>query len=345
MREKPVPGTRYFAGTLLRQDGHIGRHIAVTFKCAHCKRGIGRAKFSCLKASADKKHQTKSCRCEERACFDRFHRTKAASIETVVARRIFESYVLDKARKTAERFGISVYTANVVWHRWCRRLERKPENHRQQVFATAQVSVELAMDRFGYNKGEVLRICWHWKENAATRADETGIVEAATSEAIAAARSLFRQYAPMKSVTGSIYDDVKLYIEWALDDIKNSWESGSYPPGEFTHQQLDFGEKRSDYKWVYETLRAMHPDHVRACFPKAGQHFLRECKRTLNQRIQRRRDHFEDLGKQQLLKPAKARKGVLAAPRKRYNYLPKPAVLPSKIAKSFANYSVAMKKA
>jgi hypothetical protein len=150
----------------------------------------------------------------------------------------------------------------------------------------------------------------------------------------------------MKSATGSIYDDVKLYIQWALNDInEDSGESGRYPPGEFTHQELASGEKRSDYKWVHETLRAMHADHVRACFPKAGQNFLRACKRTLNGRIQRKRDHFKDLGKQQPLKPAKARKGALATPRKRYHYLPKPAVLPSKIAKSFADYSVAMKKA
>ena len=346
MREKPVSGTKYFAGTLLREDGHIGRHIAVKFKCAHCMKGIGRAKFSCLKAAADKKYQTKSCRCQEEECFDRYHRTKAASTETVVARRIFESYALEGAKKTAKRFGISVYTANFVWQRWCRRLERKPESHRQQVFAMAQVSVRFAMDRFDYTKGEVLRICLHWKKGAAKRAEEEEIAEAATSEAIAAARSLFQQYAPMKSATGSIYDDVKLYIQWALNGInEDSGESGRYPPGEFTLKELASGEKRSDYKWVYETLRAMHPDHVKACFPKAGQYFLRACKRTLDQRIQRKRDHLKNLGKQQPIKPAKARNGVLATPGKRYYYLAKPTVSPGMIAKSFADYSLALKKA
>jgi hypothetical protein len=42
MREKPIPGTPYFAGTVLGSDGHIGRHIAVRFQCAHCEHGVGR---------------------------------------------------------------------------------------------------------------------------------------------------------------------------------------------------------------------------------------------------------------------------------------------------------------
>ena len=345
MRERPVRGTKYFAGTLLRQDGHIGRHIAVKFKCAHCKKGIGRAKFSCLKASADKKYQTKSCGCEERACFDRFHRTKAASTETIVARRIFESYALEGAKKTAKRFGVNVYEANAIWQHWCRRLERKPEEQRREVFTLAQLSPERAMSKFDYTMAEVLRICRHWREGTAKRAEAAEIAEAATSEMIAAARSLFEQYAPAASTTGSVYEDAKLYIGWSLADItEDSEESGRYPPGEFTPHELASGKKRSDYKWVYETLCAMQPDHVNACFPKTGQDFLRACKQTLRQRIQRRRNHLMNLGKQPL-KPAGVRRGVAGTPAKRYYYLPKPTVSPSKIAKSLADYSVAMKTA
>src|SRR3981081_1672198 len=80
-RERPVPGTRYRAGRLLRVDGHLGRHMAVTFACAHCKEGraataemqwqsgkngVGRASFSALKATSKKKYQTQSCGCLER---------------------------------------------------------------------------------------------------------------------------------------------------------------------------------------------------------------------------------------------------------------------------------------
>jgi len=101
----------------------MGRHVVVTFKCAHCRKGIGRAKFTCLKASPEKPYQTKSCGCKERECFERYHRTNAAKTETIEARRIFESYAIHRAQVTAERFGITVYHANFVWQRWCRRLE------------------------------------------------------------------------------------------------------------------------------------------------------------------------------------------------------------------------------
>ena len=264
-------------------------------------------------------------------------------METVTARRIFESYALDKAKRTAKRFGISVYEANFIWQRWCRRLERKPENHRHQVFVMAQVSPDRAMKKFDYSKAEVLRICWHWKESLTAQVKRSEAAGAAMSAQIAAARSLFQQYA-IGRLTGSIYDDVKLYLDWALDSIReDTWESGRYP-GEFTQHELSSGKKRSDYRWVYETLCAMHPDHVTACFPKTGKHFLGACKRTLSQRIQRKRDHFKNLGKGQPVKPAKA-PTVLSTPMKRHHYLPKPTISPSRIAKSCADYSTAIGKA
>jgi hypothetical protein len=238
VRERPVSGTKDFAGTLLRQDGHIGRHIAVKFRCAHCEKGIGRAKFRCVKASADKKYQTKSCGCEERARFDRFHRTKAASTETIVARRIFERYVLEGAKKTAKRFGIGVYEANAIWQHWCRRLERKPKEHRQEVFTLAQASPERAMSKFRYAKAEVLRICWHWSESLAAQEKAAEAAKAARSALIDAAKRLFKRYAPVGSLTGSIYEDVGLYIASALIDVSDdNWEWGGFP-GEFMTDAL-----------------------------------------------------------------------------------------------------------
>jgi hypothetical protein len=227
VREKPIRGNKYFAGTIIKEDGHIGRHVAVEFACAHCKNGIGRAKFSCLRASDEKKYQTKSCGCLERECFDRYYRTKAASTSTIKARRIFESYALDGAKKTAKRFAISVYEANAVWQRWCRRLERKPENHRKEVFTTAQRSMALALDQFDYNKGEILRICWHWKRGLAAKSEANAAAEAQMSALVAETSLLFQRYAPPGSYSGSLYEDAKIYINFALSCAnQNGWESG-----------------------------------------------------------------------------------------------------------------------
>jgi hypothetical protein len=265
-------------------------------------------------------------------------------METITVRRIFESYALDKAGKTAKRFGISVYLANAVWQRWCRHLEREPEARREEVFNLSQVSVEFAMEKFGYTKGEVLRICWHWRKGLAARAEGAELAEAAKSELIATATLLFRLYAPVRSLTGSIYEDVKLYIAWALNVIgEDSWESGRYP-GEFTADELSLGKQRSNFRWVYETLSAMNKDHVKMCFPKTGEDFLEACKRTLRQRIQRRRDYNRNPEKQQPRNPGQGQKAVWVTPRKKH-FLPQPTASPQTIAKSFSDYSAALRSA
>jgi hypothetical protein len=246
--------------------------------------------------------------------------------------------VHEGSKKTAKRFGKNVYEVNFGWQRWCRHLERMPEEHRREVFTLAQASPEHAMSKFGYTKAEVLRICWHWKECLAAGVKEADAVKATRSALLDAAKRLFKQYAPVRSLTGSVYEDVSLYIACALEDVNDdTWESGRFP-GEFTARELSFGKRRSHYKWVYDTLTTMRQDHVRICFPKAGEDFLRACKLTRKGRLQRRREHLRDPGAQQQTKIEKKRKRSLVTPGKS-NYLPKPAVSPRVIAKSFADYS------
>src|SRR5260370_27753772 len=109
MRQNPIPETSsYPAGTLIGTDGHIGRHIAVKFRCAHCKHGIGRTRFSHLKASANKKYQTKSCGCLKRRGFDDYHRAQADDMHPALVRSIFDSYHPKFAKETASTFAINV---------------------------------------------------------------------------------------------------------------------------------------------------------------------------------------------------------------------------------------------
>jgi hypothetical protein len=259
-------------------------------------------------------------------------------METRTVQRIFECYVLEGAKKTAKRFGVSVYLANAAWQRWCSRLERKPKEHRQCVFIAAQMSVELAMSQFGYNKAEVLRICLHWKKGLAAKEKQAEAAKVARAALIGAAKRLFKRYAPVGTLTGSIFEDVDLYISSALADVSDdNWEWPRPPVGEFTPHELSFGKRRSDYRWVYDTLSVMQPDHVRTCFPKAGEDFLRACKLTREGRIQRRRVHLEKPGTEQRTRPSRGRKDPWVKASKTH-YLPKPTVSPGVIAKSFADY-------
>lgn len=187
------------------------------------------------------------------------------------------------------------------------------------------------------NKGEILRICWHWKSGLTARAEANAAAEAQMSASVAEASLLFQRYAPQGSLSGSLYEDAKIYIASALSCAnQEGWESGRYP-GELTPDELSTGKKRSDYKWVYETLRAMQVDHIRACFGRDGMNFLQTCKLSLNGRIQRRRDFLRgpDTPRQ---RPSRKGRRDIGVPPSTKEYLPQPTLASHQIAKLFTAY-------
>jgi hypothetical protein len=107
----------------------------------------------------------------------------------------------------------------------------------------------------------------------------------------------FEEYAPYDSLTGNILDDVKEYIQIAINlsferslattSFQRSFETNGYR-GELTQPELAL-KKRSDFGWVFETLQAMPQDLVLPCFGDAGKTFLVSVKPPLrNGRSDRR---------------------------------------------------------
>jgi hypothetical protein len=113
IRETPVVGHSYFAGTILSVDGRSGKHLSVTFQCAHCVQGIGRTRFSYLKADPRKRYQTKSCGWEKKACFERYVLAGCSELSDIKAMNVFASYCIEEQTQAAERHQISVYVASL----------------------------------------------------------------------------------------------------------------------------------------------------------------------------------------------------------------------------------------
>jgi hypothetical protein len=340
MREKPVPGTRYFAGTLLGGDGQIGRHIAVRFQCAHCKDGVGRIRFSHLKATPDKEYQTKSCGCLKRARFDQFHRDWASRMYLSKARQIFTSYSSKPARETATTFGITSYVANYAWQRWCRVLESLPETHRHEVYTVRQASWQTALAKFDHNVQELRWICRHWRRGRAAEALRDQASAERKAECRAHALHLFAQYAPVGSLTGSIYEDVCLYMGMAIADARRpGFNPGRYF-GELTQRELA-KVRRSDYAWVFETLQLMYELQVMDCFGQPGVDFLDVCRTTVQGRRQRRAARIVLVERGLSLKKCPA----VAAAQTAYHYLPRPEARSDEIALVIVEHRPALREA
>jgi hypothetical protein len=344
-RERPVPGTRYRAGRLLRVDGHLGRHIAVTFACAHCKEGraataemqwqsgkngVGRASFSALKATSKKKYQTRSCGCLERASFERLCGAYATVVSIPQRREIFESYAQDGALRTAKRFAINKYEANFVWRRHCKYLEKKPRVIRRAIFDACQFSPESTAKRFDLTKHEVLRIQWHWKQLLKGKLRGKDGRATTSLQTNGKARAQFKDYAVLPTFTGFIDTDIVEYMEIALS-WASEWEEDTWPQdryrGELTSREFTDGKSKSQFGWVYLTLRAMGDLEVARCFETLGQQFMELCQTTLRNRIQRRRDFNGKKTEGELKAERPRRKAV-----KRRRLLPAPLHPPHQIA-------------
>jgi len=153
-----------------------------------------------------------------------------------------------------------------------------------------------------------MRICRHWRKSLGSKAEEAESLNAARSAFFAEASLIYRLYAPVGSITGSLYDDAIFYMGWALDSAdEERFEWGRYS-GELTTKELSSGKKRSDYGWLFETLRAMDSDQVEKCFGKTGQDFLEVCLRTFARRLQRKRVHINNPKKQKTGSSGKERR-------------------------------------
>jgi hypothetical protein len=340
MRLKPISGTKYFAGTVIREDGRMGRHVAVLFKCAHCPNGIGRARFSCLKADSNKHYQTKSCRCKEGQRFDSYHRRKAGQLNIKTVKAIFECCVMEGLDIAANRFKISKYLANFAWQRWCQFLESLPEHYRGEIYDACQISMPMAISMFGLTTAELMRICRHWRQNLGIRDVAAQSSDRARHEARAEAIRLFEIHAPVGSLTGSVFTDALLYLESAVEiSREESFEIGRYP-GELTSKELasSTSKRRSDYGWVYRTADSMYRFQVAECFGQLGVDFLKVCRRTFAQRRKRKNNYLNSL-----VRPSRRPKCTDMIPRNRVRYLPKPTAHPLELATLMVEHVPALK--
>jgi hypothetical protein len=333
MADKSIPGTPYFAGTILREDGYIGRHIAVLFQCAHCESGIGRTRFSYLKASSARKYQTKSCGCEKRRCFDRFHRAQVARMDRSTIKDIFISYSTKYAKETASIFKISKYVANYAWQRWCRTLEALPEAYRHEVYRACHASWKMALTKFGHTGSELMWLCRHWRQSlqlraATVRASAAHLIKRRTN-----AMRMFALYAPAGSITGSLYDDTCAYLDIAIFSAnKPSFNLGRYF-GELTQKELA-RTRRSDFAWVLAMLKSMYTHQVMECFGQNGADFLAVCQFTQERRRHRRNNRVAQIAAG--IQPSKAGSTSGTA---RSSFLPKPDGHPNELALLIVHHS------
>ncbi|HMF64700.1 MAG TPA: hypothetical protein VK608_11485, partial [Edaphobacter sp.] len=190
--------------------------------------------------------------------------------------------LLGNPSASATQCGVDCYTASFAWQHECKRLASLPAEELEAVYEMSQhLPVEYVMQKYPYTKAEIMRICRIWKAR----------VESAM-EAFEALVERFKEYALQGSVTGNIYDDARHYIHSALEALRDtSWQAGRYPK-EFTSEELADGKARSDYGWIYQTLRAMPADLLIPCFGEAGEKFMDACERTFAQRKRRRREYL-----------------------------------------------------
>jgi hypothetical protein len=325
-REIAIPGTAYFAGTVLCVDGRrIGRHIGVWFTCAHCTRGIVFAMFSALRAGPNSKFQTKSCGCLKRAAFSRFNTTKASRMETSLMKRVFISYVSNPGA-TAARFSITKYVANYAWQRGRKRLKRLPLATRRDIFNLSQTSSDSAEKKYGLHKMEVLQVCRDW--HSALGAKVGKLASTSLSNQMSAEEILqkLREYAPIGSFTNSILEDARQGLSDAVELLFDlAWQDGRWE-GEFTSQEFGGHRAKSDYRWLYECLINMSPEEIAVSFGTVGGRFLAGCTYTLAQRKYRSHEHM-----------ARVRNGMVKPSRKNrqkvpHIYMPTPTVSPVAIA-------------
>ena len=301
--------------------------------------GVGRASFSQLKAPDAKEYQTQSCGCLERLNGRRIIGAYAASLTATQIRDFFEGYAEHGSYYMAKRLGITKYQAVVTWFTHCKFLQAKPRRLRKSIYDACQLSPEAAAKRTGMTKYEVLRIQWHWKKDLEREQQNRDAHALHQSFKIAEGKSQFRIYAVFPPWTGSIDTDVVEYMEMAIDDVAK-YEEDQWPqerrPNELTRYEFKDGKGRSEYGWVYLTLRSMASNEVDRCFGETGRRFMEICRVTLENRLQRKRDYNSG----QKSPGSKIGRSKKRMPKSRF--LPSPTQKPYQIASILRKYSASL---
>jgi hypothetical protein len=256
--------------------------------------------------------------------FKQYYQKRIEGMDSDKRLALFEGGELSgRPSEAATQYGVDTYTPSFAWQHECNRLEKLPAEQLEAVHDMSQrLPVEYVMEKYQFSKAQIIRICRIWQarmKSAAKAFEELAL--------------FFKEYAPIDSPTGNVYMDARLYIHNAMATIKSAtWQAGRYP-NEFTSAELAQGNARSDYGWVYQTLRAMPRHLVGPAFGEAGNQFLAACEQTFAKRKQRQIKYLED----SKMHAETSKRRPYRRPRR--EYLPRPNVDPETLAKLFADYT------
>jgi hypothetical protein len=321
-RQLPIIGNDYPAGRisaiLMPQGKNRGTRVEV--QCAHCP-----DHFTC-RFTELRNGERKSCRCLMVKSFKANQRAMVQRLDPALRMKLFERRELTgDSKKAAADCGVHPHTASFAWQEECRRLGNLPQEELRRVYEISQArSVEQVMLKHPYSKAQVIRICRIWQKR----------VKAGT-EALKAILLQLQEFAPIKSLTGDVFHDAKLYIDEAIERAQRKpFAMGRYP-GELRQRELALTlKKRSDFGWVFEVLNVMPTELILPCFGKAGTRFLDICRNTFARRKQRQKDGYL-ASLEESAKPAKkAQKRIPDEP-----FLPQPSQSPEALAKLFTDYA------
>ena len=302
------------------------RSTRVRVRCAHC---LSHTLFDC-RYSVIKDESRKSCGCLRVEAFKKMQTSRVNTLEPSLRIALFEAHEHSGDAKIAARqCGVDSYLASFAWQGERQRLANLPAEELKSIYELAQVGpFEQVMQKCDHSEVEILAICRIWQKR---------IKDGIKAFDVIVARLM--KHAPAGSFTGDVFHDARLYIDLALDSAEgvegDSWGSG-WRTGELTPKELR-RTTRSEFGWVFETLRAMESEFILPCFGTAGQRFLAVCEDTLKNRKRRRKDKFLEI----LEKGAKPKVKSAGLKRKRgpnQDYLPKPTLPPSEIADLFSEF-------
>src|SRR5260370_34802909 len=127
------------------------------------------------------------------------------------------------------------------------------------------MSWKTALTKFRHTASELRWLCRHWRQSLRAQAVRAGLSAGLLAVRRANALRIFALYAPVGSITGSVYDDAYLYMETAVASVRDpKFKFGRYC-GELTSRELA-RVKRSDFAWVFEMLRSMRLYQILECF-------------------------------------------------------------------------------
>jgi len=330
MKKRDIPriGAEYPAGRIeaILQPTGKSRCTRVRVRCSHCSEH----KLFICRYSVLKDGSRKSCGCLKVEAFKKMQTSRVNALEPALRNALFEAHEhLGDAKIAARQCGVDSYLASFAWQGERQRLSSLPDEELKGIYELAQVrSIDQVALKYDYTEVQILAMCRIWRRRMEDGRKAFDVIVAR-----------LMKHAPAGSFTGDVFRDARLYIGFALDSAEgmegDSWGSG-WRTGELTPKELR-RTTRSEFGWVFETLRAMESEFILPCFGTAGQRFLAVCENTLKNRKRRRKDKFLEI----LEKGAKPKVKSAGLKRKRgpnQDYLPKPTLPPSEIADLFSEF-------